>query len=574
MSSITAASIEKFVGATEAAVRQGLNQSSSGAMSYSAVESQQAIVDIVALSDRADSMLFTYGASARVTAQKAALSNGVSATALARVGLGANATLAAPTTTTTSRTLENGTVRTSSLTTLARTVENTAAADNGGVGVQRVFTQSVVRDSEGYAKAGNSMAATERTETSVTVTTADAAAGTKSTTTETQAVIRTEGSAITVSEQRLRSTVISMKEDGSIEQSVREQYFSVSTDATGAIVGSTKRESSETTTLGTDGTLSVARVDEAVIASTDARGYTNTVSSRVRTDIAIETADTVVGDVKIKEVSTQAASRTAADGTYDSSSATQRTSNFAGIGTQATGASTLVMSDAAWIKADGSVGGGSVERYSKFSVRDGNLTAANGYVRSVNASLRADDKVEVKATSDSVKAVISKTGEAKDPKVTTATPIYAVGKDALTITPTDSKTILASSGKAGGQLAVDGNKVSLTVTDSKGKAGPSVTLDLLSRQVVASSRNGASAVADLSSGVVGATIGKGRKTQTAYASDEGQGASLAALTGIKKKTSLSVQAEDGQFAIGTNSGKKGAMVYTPVTVTNILNIKA
>lgn len=574
MSSITAASIEKFVGATEAAVRQGLNQSSSGALSYSGVESQQAIVDIVALSDRADSMLFTYGASARVSSQKAALTAGVTASALERVGLGGNSTLAAPTTTSNSRTLENGTVRTMQVTTLARTVENTAAANNGGVGVQRVFSESVVRDADGYAKAGNSMAATERTETSLTVTTADAAAGTKSVTTEIQAVIRTEGSAITVSEQRLRATVISLKNDGSIEQSVREQYFSVSTNADGTIVGSTKRESTETTTLGTDGTLSIARVDEAVIASTDTRGYTNTISSRVNTSITIETADAVVGDVKIKEVSTQAASRTAADGSYDSSSATQRTSNFTGVGTQATGASTLVLSDASWIKADGSVGGGSVERYSKFSVKDGELAAANGYVRSVNASLRADDKVEVKATSDSVKAVISKTGEAKDPKVTSTTSINAVGTNALTITPTDKPTKLVSSSGAGPQLTVDGSKVTLEVTDKKGRTGPTVVLDLLTRQVTASSRNGASATADLLSGNVGSSIGKGRRAQSAYASSEGQGAGLAALTGVKTKTAMAIQAQDGQFAIGTKVGNKGVMSYTPVAALASLSVTA
>lgn len=574
MSSITAASIEKFIGATEAAVRQGLNQSSSGALSYSGVESQQAVVDIVALSDRADSMLFTYGASARVTAQKAALSNGVTDTALSRVGQGASSALASPTVTTTTRALENGTTRTSQVTTLARTVDNTAAADNGGVGVQRVFTEAVTREIDGYAKAGTSMAATERSETSVTTTTADAAAGTKTVTTETQAVIRTEGSAITVSEQRLRTTVISMKNDGSIEQSVREQYLSVSTDDTGAIVGSTKRQSSETTTLGANGTLSVARVDESVIATTDARGYTNTVSSRVNTSISIETDGDTVGDVKIKEVSTQAASRTAADGSFDSASATQRTSTFNGVGTAATGASTLVMSDASWIKADGSVGGGSVERSSKFAVKDGSLSAASGYVRSVNASLRADDKVEVKATSDTVQAVITKTGQAKDPKVTSTTSINAIGSSALTITPTDKPTKLVSSSGAGPQLTVDGSKVTLSVADGKGKAGPTVVLDLLSRQVVASSRNGASATADLSSETVGSSIGKGNKKLSAYASAEGQGATLTALTGVKKKTTMAVQATEGQFAIGTNSGKKGAMVYTPVAATNVLNITA
>jgi len=574
MSSITAASIDKYIGATESAVRQGLNQASSGALTYSTVESQQAIVDIVALSDRADSLMFTYGADARVAAQKTALTNGVDATTLSRVGLGANSSLATPTTTSSSRTLENGTVRTSQVTTLSRTVENTAADNNGGVGVQRVFTESVSRDVDGYAKAGTGLAATERTDTSVTTTTADAANRTRTSTTESQAVIRTEGSAITVSEQRLRTTVISLKDDGSIEQSVREQYLSVSTDEAGAIVGSTKRESSETTKLSKDGILSVARTDESVTATVDSKGYTNTVTSRVNTNISINASADAVGAVSIKEVSSQAASRVGQDGAFDSSSATQRTSNFTGVGTVATGANTLVMSDASWIKADGSVGGGSVERYSKFTVRNGDLASASGYVRSANISLREDNKVEVKATSDTVKAVVGKDGQGKDPKVTSATPIYAVGKDALTINPTDSKTVVASSGKAGGQLTVDGNKVSLTVTDSNGKAGATVTLDLLARQVTASSRNGASSTADLLAGSSTSQIGKGNRALTAYASADGQGATLNALTGIKKKTSLAVKAEDGQFAFGTNSGKKGALVYTPVAAAKALNVVA
>lgn len=574
MASITAASIDKYIGATESAVRQGLNQASSGALTYSTVESQQAIVDIVALSDRADSLMFTYGADARVSAQKTALTNGVNATALSRVGLGANSSLASPTTASSTRTLENGTTRTTQVTTLSRTVENTAAESNGGVGVQRVFTESVSRDVDGYAKAGTSLAATERSDTSVTTTTADAANRTRTTTTESQAVIRTEGSAITVSEQRLRTTVLSLKDDGSIEQSVREQYLSVSTDDTGAIVGTTKRESSETTKLATDGTLTVARTDESVTASVDSKGYTNTATTRVSTNISIDASADQVGAVSIKEVSTQAASRVGQDGAFESSSATQRNSSFTGVGTVATGASTLVQSDASWIKADGSVGGGSVERYSKFAVRNGDLTSASGYVRSANISLREDNKVEVKATSDTVKAVVGKDGQGKDPKVTSATPIYAVGKDALTIDPTETKTVLASSGKAGGQLSVDGNKVSLTVTDSKGKAGPTVTLDLLARQVTASSRNGASSTADLLAGTTSSKIGKGNRALAAYASADNQGATLTALTGVKKKTSLAIQADDGQFAIGTNSGKKGALVFSPAVAAKALNVVA
>lgn len=576
MSSITATSIEKYVGSTEGAVRQGLNQATSGILSYSGVESQQAVVDIVALSDRADTLMFTYGADARVAGQKAALKAGVDETALSRVGQGADSSLAAPTTSTNSRTLENGTVRTTELTTLARTIDNTAADQNGGVGMSRVYSETVSRDLDGYAKAGTSLAATERSETSVTTTTADVANRTKSITTESQAVIRTEGSSITVSEQRLRSTVISLRNDGSIEQIVREKYLSVSTDADGAIVGTSQRDSSETTLMDKAGNISVTRMDQSVTASVDAKGTTNTVSSLVNTTISIASEGDKVGAVAITEGSSQAASRVAADGSFVSASATERTSKFGGVGTTATSASTLVMSDATWLKADGAVGGGSVERYSTFAVDNGALVAADGYVKSANILLRTDNKVEVKATSDAVQA----NGAGQNPTVTSATAINAVGNNALTITPTDTKgkgkgAAPAQVSGSGPQMIVDGSKVTLTVSDGKGKgnAGPTVVLDMLTRQVTATSRNGYSANVDGIAGVITASGGNGAKQVKAYADRSAQSSTVGNTNGVGQ-VPLSVQAKDGEFALAAGNSKKTGLVYSPVSVSKVLSLSA
>ncbi len=177
--------IDKYIGAAEAAIRKGLATTptapagSTAAQVTNAQAQALAITDTIALADRADSLLAIYGSDARFKTAVQGLKDNTSAKVLGAIGSGAASyTQAAPTTTTQTRTLENGTTRNTEITIAARTIEQTAAKNNKGVGVQRSFSETIIRESGGNVKAGQSYADTVRQEKTTAVTSADAAKGT------------------------------------------------------------------------------------------------------------------------------------------------------------------------------------------------------------------------------------------------------------------------------------------------------------------------------------------------------------------------------------------------------------
>ncbi len=567
-------SIDKYIGAAEAAVRKGLGTaptSTAPANTPAATNAQAqalAITDTISLADRADSMLAIYGADARFKGNVQALKDNTSTKVLSAIGSGAaSTTLAAPTTTTQTRTLENGTQRTSEITILARTVEQTAAKNNNGLGVQRSFSETVIRESSGYQKTGVAIASTERRETTDATTVADAAKGTLTQTFTIKAVVTSSANSNTTYEQRSRTIVYSTTKDGNAQKSLRELLTSVVTDASGAIISTTQSETTETSVLNAaTGALKVTRVDDGVTAS-DVNGQTLVAARRISTTTTVADAsggsNPTAGAVTISETSISSNVLSRNDGTVDTASTTQRSSTFKGVGTTVTSASTSVSGQATWLKADGGIGGGSVERTASFTVKaDAAQPAAqvlnnsNSSVTASNVGVRANGTIDVQAYSVGVKTSTSK-GKLSAPSFsvtgTTIQGLIAAGTASAQV----------SNAKGPSYVLADGKLTLKAASDRLN--GPTVTLDVANRRIQAVGKSAsAGASVDGIAGMLEAYNNKASTRPLAVSRDRDD-----LLTSVQKnptsktQAQMAAQAYQGSFALATAT--KGVRAFTPVS---------
>lgn len=563
-------SIDKYIGAAEAAIRKGLGSgptSTAPANSAEATNAQAqslAITDTIALADRADSLVAVYGADARFKTTVQGLKDNTSARVLNSIGTGqASYTQSAPTTTVLSRTLENGTSRNTEVTIAARTIEQTAAKNNNGLGVQRSFTETVIRESGGNLKAGQAYADTVRQEKTTATTVADAAKGTLTQTFNIEAVVNTSADGNTVFENRNRVIVYSLDKDGNYQKSLREVLTSLTKDSSGAVIASNQTLTSETSVLNaTTGTLKVSRVDEGVTAN-NINGQTLVLARQTATTIT--TTDKSggsapsVGNVTIRETAQASSVLSKNDGTVDTSSTSQRTSTFKSTGTTVTSASTTVAAQASWLKADGSIGGGSAERTASFNLAQAAdelaLTKSNATVAVTNVGVRANGIIDVQAYNVGVKSATSK-GKFSGPTFST-TGTTVQGQIA-------AGTQNAASARQTGPSYLLANGV-LTIQAATDRVnGPTISLDVVNRKLQASGRlPNARASVDGIAGVLEALNNNGTRPLRATRDKDDLLTAVEKDPTNKKAAQTAVQAYQGNFALGTvNKGVRG---FTSVT---------
>lgn len=568
-------SIERYIGAAEAAVRKGLGAAPTISGSIDTADKvndyakAQIINDTVSLADRADSLITTYGSDGRFKTTVQGIKDNTSAKVLGSIGNGqASQTLAQPTITTTTRTLENGTQRTSELTVLSRTLQQTAAKDNNGLGVQRSFTETVVRDSSGYQKSGAAIASTERRESTESVVVADAAKGTLTQTSTISAVVTNSNDTNTTYEQRNRVIVYSTNKDGNAQKSLREVLTSIVKNAAGEIISSTQSETSETSTVNSaTGALKVSRVEDVVLA-TNNNGQTSVTARRVTTGItATDTSggtNPTIGNVTITETAVGSSLVSRNDGTVDTAHTSNRTSTFKGVGTTVTSASTTVSGQATWLKADGSVGAGSSERTATFTVKQDAaqpaqqvLNKSSGTSTAANVGLRGNGIIDIQVYDVGLKTSTDRKGQLSAPVTSitgdTVQRTLAAGTQNAQSTRQTGPNFLLANGVLTAQAAT--NRVT----------GPVVTLDVANRRIQASGRpSTAGASVDGIAGLLEAYGNKKSTRPVAVTRDKED-----VLTAVesnptnKKSAQLAIQAYQGNFALGTAT--KGVRAFTPVS---------
>jgi len=564
-------SVDKYIGAAEAAIRKGLGTApttTAPANSAAATNTQAqalAITDTIALADRADSLIAVYGVDGRFKTTVQGLKDNTSAKVLGAIGAGqASYTQAAPTTTLQTRTLENGTTRNTEVTIAARTVEQTAAKNNNGLGVQRSFTETVIRESGGNLKAGQAYADTVRQEKTTATTVANAAKGTLTQTFDIQAVVTSSADGNTVYENRNRVIVYSLTKDGNYQKSLKEVLTSLTKDATGAVIASNQTLTTETSLLNAQtGALKVSRVDEGVTAN-NINGQTLVLARRTATTIT--TTDKsggtapAVGTVTISETAQASSVLSKNDGTTDTSSTSQRSSSFKSTGTVVTSASTTVAAQASWLKADGSIGGGSTERTASFTLAQAAseqvLNRSNATVAVTNAGVRANGIIDVQAYNVGVKTSTSSKGKLSAPVFST------VGTTVQGQIAAGTQNAASTGAKGPSYLLANGVLTIQAATDRA--TGPKVTLDLVNRKLQATGKvTAAGASADGIAGMLQAYNNKGT-TPLAVSRDKDD-----VLTAVEKnptnvKTAqTAIQAYQSNFALGTAT--KGVRAFTPVS---------
>lgn len=571
----TLGSIDKYIGAAEAAVRKGLGTAPTSTAPANTAESTNvqaqalAITDTVSLADRADSMLAIYGADARFKGIVQGIKDNTSAKVLTAIGSGAASyTQAAPTTTTQTRALENGTQRTTETSILSRTVEQTAAKNNNGLGVQRSFSETVIRESSGYQKSGTAYASTERRETTDATTVADAAKGTLTQTFNITAVVTSSADNNTTYEQRNRVIVYSTNKDGNVQKSLREVLTSVVKNAAGDILSTTHNETTENSVVdAATGTLKVSRVDDGVTA-TDVNGQTLVSARRVGTTTTTTDAsrgtNPTVGTVTISETSLSSTVLSKNDGTVDTASTTQRNSTFKGTGTAVTSASTTVTGQATWLKADGSLGGGAVERTASFTVKQDATAPAQqvlnksaSTVTASNVGLRANGTIDLQAYSVGVKTSTSSKGKL-------SAPVYSVtGSTVQTLLKPGTQEAQSASRSGPNYLLANGVLTLQAASDRVN--GPTVTLDVVNRRLQAVGRpTTAGASVDGIAGMLQAYNNKASTRPLLVTRDKND-----VLTAVEKNPTsqksaqMAVQAYQGNFSYATAT--KGVRGFTPVT---------
>lgn len=567
------ATIDKYIGAAEAAVRKGLGTAPKSNAPANTVESSNtlgqatALNDTVSLADRADSLLLMYGADARFKGTVQGLKDNTSAKVLNSIGATANYTQPAPTTTNQSRTLENGTQRNIETTIVSRTVQGTAAKNNNGIGTQRSFSETVIRESSGYQKSGTAIADTVRRETTEAVSTADVAKGTLTQTFNITAVITSSANSNTTYEQRNRVIVYSTNKDGNVQKSLREVLTSVVKNAAGEVIGTTQSEASETTTVDKNtGTLKLSRVDD-VVTATDSNGQTVVSTRRVGTTIT--TTDTsggtnpTVGNVTISESALTSNIVSRNDGTVDTASTTQRSSTFKGVGTTVVSGSTTLNSQASWLKSDGLVGAGATERTTSFVVKADAanpaqqvLNRSNSTNTTSNIGLRANGSIDVQAYSVGVSTATNSKGKLSAPnfsvKGATITEQLAAG------------TTSAQSARQTGPNYLLANGVLTLQAVSDRTNGPTVTLDVVNRRLQASGRTAtAGAGVDGIAGLLQAYNNKSTRPLLVTRDKNDVLTAVEKNPTNQKSAQLAVQVYNGNYALGTAT--KGVRGFTPVT---------
>lgn len=562
--------IDKYIGAAEAAIRKGLAvtpTAPAGATPAQATNAQAqalAITDTIALADRADSLIAIYGSDARFKTTVQALKDNTSAKVLGAIGSGAASyTQAAPVTTTQSRTLENGTTRNTEITIAARTIEQTAAKNNNGVGIQRSFSETIIRESGGNVKAGQSYADTVRQEKTTAVTSADAAKGTLTQNFKIEAIVTSSADGNTVFENRDRVIVYSLTKDGNYQKSLREVLTSVTKNAAGAVIASGQTLTSETSVLNAvNGGLKVTRVDEAVSAS-DVNGQTLVTARRaVTTTTAADKSGGVsptIGAITISETSQASSVLSRNDGTTDTSSTSQRTSTFKGTGTTVTSASTTVSAQASWLKADGAIGAGSTERTASFTVKQAAgeqvLNNSSAAVAVSNVGVRANGAIDVQAYNVGVKTSTSKNK--------LSAPVLSVnGTTVQSVIPAGTQNAGATGAKGPGYLLANGVLTLQAATERTN--GPKVTLDVVNRKLQATGKVAtAGASVDGVAGLLQA-YNNNKTIPLSVTRDKDDVLTAVAKNPTNKKTAqTAIQAYQSNFALGTvTNGVRG---FTPVT---------
>lgn len=498
--------------------------------------------DMIALSQRAEYMLGVYGSDSRLNYVTRDLTNNTNQAALAAIGKSRDTTLAAPTSSTTQQVLANGSVRDVETVINRRDVTNTKPTeDNGNVGAVRSFTERVVTYTGGNANSGEALASVRRADAVEQVTEADAASRTRTVTTLQASVITTSDANTIYAEQMERVVRYRMMDNGSIEQTVRERFFSVTTDASGEnVLAAAEREYRMTTVLNSDGST-----------STDATALSGSVSVNQRGDITVQTTRNVlstdltaniddagkrtVDTAKVNETVTVTNARLLANGTVTAAVA-ERADRFTGDGENVTGVNRNIRQESGGLTVDGSMF--AVARERAMAIRfatdgvDGNgkddltVTKLSERDRAVSVVLRPDDTVTAAATDTTVK-VTTKKDVQQAPVVTTAPKAQATIKADGSVSANATGVVDANGNKkvAGPAIIIpsagrNADELTVSATDKNGK-GPKVTIDRDDNQLVATTRANAAAVTVNTDGLV-AQLRKSLKSPYSTASAQGE----------------------------------------------------
>lgn len=568
-------SIERYIGQAEAAVRKGLGTAPTVTGPIDTAEKVNtyaqltAFNDTVSLADRADSLITTYGADARFKQTVQGIKDNTSTKLLNSIGSGAaTQTSTEPTVSTSVRTLENGTQRATETTILSRTVEQTAAKNNNGLGVQRSFSETIIRESSGYQKGGTALASTERRETTEAVTVADAAKGTLTQTYTISAVVTNSNDSNVTYEQRNRVVVYSTNADGNVQKSLREVLTSIVKNAAGEIIGSTQNEASETSIVDSKtGTLKVNRVEDVVMA-TNVNGQTSVTTRRVSTGTTLTDtsggANPTVGNVTIveKAISSSLVSRN--DGTVDTATTSNRTSTFKGVGTAVTSASTTVSSQSVWLKADGGIGGGASERTASFVVKQDTtnpaqqvLNRSTSTAAAANIGVRSNGAIDVQAYDVGVKTTTNSKGKL-------SAPVFSVTGTTVQETLPAGKQTAQSSRQIGPSFVLANGALTVQAATDRVTA-PAVTLDVVNRRIQASGRpTTAGASVDGIAGMLEAYGNKSSSRPVTVTRDKNDVLTAVEYNPSNKRTAqMAIQAYGGNFALATAT--KGVRAFTPVS---------
>ncbi|KJV09750.1 hypothetical protein VZ95_09545 [Elstera litoralis] len=527
-----------------------------------------AITDTVSLADRADSYLATYGSDARFKGIVQGIKTNLDAKTLNTIGAGAALyTQTDPVIQQQSAKLENGTTRNTETTIAARTIEQVAAKNNKGIGLQRSFSETIIRESGGFTKTGQALASTVRQETTTATLAADATKGTLTQTFDIQAVITSSANGNTVYEQRNRVIVYSLTKAGDYQKSLKEVLTSITKDANGSVLATAQTQSTETSVVNaTNGTLKISRVDESVNAS-NTNDQTLVVARRTGTSItAVDTSGgkaPTIGAVTVTETAKSSSILSRNDGTVDTSSTSDRTSTFKGVGKTVTSASTNVASQATWLKSDGSLGGGSTERAASFTLTPAPaatpapavLKQSTTTVAVANIGVRTNGIIDAQAYNVGLKTATSR-GKL-------SAPVFS-GTGNTVQDQIAAGTQNAAAGRATGPSYQLSNGVLTVKAATERTNSPQVSLDIVNRKLQSTGRvTTAGATVD---GIVGLLAAFNTKGTTPLSVTRDQNDVLTAVESNPTNTKTAqraVQAYQGQFALGTAT--KGVRAFTPVT---------
>lgn len=465
--------------------------------------------DVIQLSRQSDQVLQTYGSDAKLTNTTKALTNTVDAARLARVGSGRDSELAAPTSTTSHATQANGSVRDTTVDLLSKSVDQTkASAANGNIGSVRTFSERVVTQSGGNALSGSPLATTRRDEATLETVTADAAKRTQTTTTLQTAVITSSDNSNIRVEQLERTVIYRLRDDGNFEQTVRERFFSVTTDASGVnVISANLRDTSSrnlvdgrTGRLDTSAETNTAAVTQAANGTVTATTSRNAVNSSLVATVGANGQKSVSASTVSQLVQNSTARIDAAGNASVSTS--ERSARYTGDGENTLTATQAIATQSITQRANGSIAASAREIDSSVTyVNDGvdgngrdvlTIGSLSARDRTVSANIAANGTVSAKGTDVAISA--STKQAALTPVKTTTAPtaaatITADGAVRAGATRTGTSVsngpavILPAPGSNSGEILV-------RATDSVGH-GPVIHIDPIAQFLAAQARDGA-----------------------------------------------------------------------------------